>query len=657
MQQEKKTGRKKLSFHLFISYFVIMIVPSITIIIVYYMASNALFDVQKEKAYRLLSENVSVFEQQMEEIKNVATYISADSELKAVIEEKAPSKTEEFYRLYKMAARFPRYEQTNRMIEKVQIFMEDKQYMLELPSVVPINANGFATVKQYGFSSYEEMFDASCDSFHYGEVLRFCADDRVYNSPYVVMRSLPSTKEVGKCAGTIVISLKEAQIRQMLRGALIDEESSVFVVSREGEVIRCVGKAAETPQEFEGLSWNGYKKQKNFAKNSILHEKTVEGGVNWKIISVTPKASISALIGNIRYLCKAFCTLAILIGFFICLSYWYRRRTVVERYYNCSTGMNGEEEPQNYRFWNSLSGFLDQVEDLQTTASAQKEMAHKEAIRRLLYGAYTNEEELQKDIGGLDPELLAQTSYYVAVFNFEDQRKEEISLSNREFAFELKKHFDECISEVHRLYELNNFSFAVILATDQPIFDEEIKKKVERFNYYFYKERALTIFTGISHEVKTLMQIAPAYEEAGNVSAYAQCFGIRVVLTSEDLPHEEPEPQQEHTELTQKRTYFQKNVEEHYADPAFNLAALADLTGIAQRKLYKEFVDCFGVTFSDYLEQLRIRMACEKLKEGSAVKDVAAACGYSSDYSFRRAFKRVIGMAPSDFQKSTKQEV
>ena len=67
--------------------------------------------------------------------------------------------------------------------------------------------------------------------------------------------------------------------------------------------------------------------------------------------------------------------------------------------------------------------------------------------------------------------------------------------------------------------------------------------------------------------------------------------------------------------------------------------------------MYKDFKEYFGVTFSEYLEQLRIRNACACLKEGMAVKDVAVRVGYSSDYSFRRAFKRVTGLPPSDFQK------
>ena len=67
--------------------------------------------------------------------------------------------------------------------------------------------------------------------------------------------------------------------------------------------------------------------------------------------------------------------------------------------------------------------------------------------------------------------------------------------------------------------------------------------------------------------------------------------------------------------------------------------------------MYRDFKKMYGVSFSSYLEVLRMRYAQEKLKDGQAVQDVAAAVGYGSDYSFRRAFKRVVGVTPSDYQK------
>lgn len=99
------------------------------------------------------------------------------------------------------------------------------------------------------------------------------------------------------------------------------------------------------------------------------------------------------------------------------------------------------------------------------------------------------------------------------------------------------------------------------------------------------------------------------------------------------------------------RKGIEKYIEEHYSNPGLNLSMLAEQLGMSERKLYGDFKLSFGMTFSAFLEKYRIDSACALLKAGTAVGETARLSGYGSDYSFRRAFKRVIGISPSDFQK------
>lgn len=92
-------------------------------------------------------------------------------------------------------------------------------------------------------------------------------------------------------------------------------------------------------------------------------------------------------------------------------------------------------------------------------------------------------------------------------------------------------------------------------------------------------------------------------------------------------------------------------MEEGYSNPDFNLAVLAERLQVAEKKLYGDFKKIYGVSFSSYLEMKRLHYAQEFLKEKRSIGEVSQAVGYSSDYSFRRAFKRVVGMIPSDYQK------
>ncbi|ADL43079.1 transcriptional regulator, AraC family [Caldicellulosiruptor obsidiansis OB47] len=62
------------------------------------------------------------------------------------------------------------------------------------------------------------------------------------------------------------------------------------------------------------------------------------------------------------------------------------------------------------------------------------------------------------------------------------------------------------------------------------------------------------------------------------------------------------------------------------------------------------FKEQTGMKFSDYIEKLRIEKACELLREEKYnIDEVAKMVGYTNAHTFRRAFKKVIGILPSEF--------
>ncbi|MBD2871988.1 helix-turn-helix domain-containing protein [Paenibacillus arenilitoris] len=89
----------------------------------------------------------------------------------------------------------------------------------------------------------------------------------------------------------------------------------------------------------------------------------------------------------------------------------------------------------------------------------------------------------------------------------------------------------------------------------------------------------------------------------------------------------------------------------NYADSSLSLSMLAD-----DYKQSESFVSTFlkerlGMTFSEYLERLRLDEACRLLKETELpIGDIALRVGYNSDKSFRRAFKRALGIQPTSYR-------
>lgn len=103
--------------------------------------------------------------------------------------------------------------------------------------------------------------------------------------------------------------------------------------------------------------------------------------------------------------------------------------------------------------------------------------------------------------------------------------------------------------------------------------------------------------------------------------------------------------------LLKKKEKLLDLIEKNYMENSFNISVLSDMMEVSEGKLYKDFKQCFGLTFSEYLESVRINKACELLKQEIPVKVITEKTGYLSDISFRRAFKRVMGMPPTQYME------
>lgn len=88
-------------------------------------------------------------------------------------------------------------------------------------------------------------------------------------------------------------------------------------------------------------------------------------------------------------------------------------------------------------------------------------------------------------------------------------------------------------------------------------------------------------------------------------------------------------------------------VKDNYADSQLCLTSLAHKFDFSPTYLSQYIKDSTGENFSALLENIRIEKACELLKNGVPVSEVAETVGYNSVYVFRSAFKRMIGKPPS----------
>ena len=102
-----------------------------------------------------------------------------------------------------------------------------------------------------------------------------------------------------------------------------------------------------------------------------------------------------------------------------------------------------------------------------------------------------------------------------------------------------------------------------------------------------------------------------------------------------------------------------KFMEENFKDSDMSLNSTADALGYNAKYISRVFKDGMGVTFTEYLKNVRIQHAIFLMEQGiTAVKNVALLSGYADPFYFSNVFKQTVGISPKEFinQKNCKKE-
>ena len=94
-----------------------------------------------------------------------------------------------------------------------------------------------------------------------------------------------------------------------------------------------------------------------------------------------------------------------------------------------------------------------------------------------------------------------------------------------------------------------------------------------------------------------------------------------------------------------------ETIEKHYADPDFNVAALAKQMAVGERQLLRKLRAVADTGVAEYIRVYRLKKAAERLRQGMTPSNVALETGFSSLPYFSNCFKSCYGQSPSQFQQ------
>lgn len=90
-------------------------------------------------------------------------------------------------------------------------------------------------------------------------------------------------------------------------------------------------------------------------------------------------------------------------------------------------------------------------------------------------------------------------------------------------------------------------------------------------------------------------------------------------------------------------------VVDNFSDAEFSTANVVKVLFMSERSFQRRFKTATGKTFKEYLNEVRLEKACQRLLSGEKVSQAAYECGFNDPSYFSQRFKHHFGLSPTRF--------
>ncbi|MEG0767510.1 MAG: response regulator [Clostridia bacterium] len=174
-----------------------------------------------------------------------------------------------------------------------------------------------------------------------------------------------------------------------------------------------------------------------------------------------------------------------------------------------------------------------------------------------------------------------------------------------------------------------------------------------------YGADAVVVFDNYDNLVALTTKVRDAQGDTAFAQLLSEELGLAANVTTYALEalSEAPDRYAQWLDICQKGVSpiilsAMRYIDDHYRDAAFGMGELTQVFHISAGYLSRMFRQETGMTFIEYLIGIRIRKAALLLEMSDLrVYEVADRVGYSSQHYFCAAFKRVLGVSPSEYRE------
>jgi AraC-like DNA-binding protein len=92
-------------------------------------------------------------------------------------------------------------------------------------------------------------------------------------------------------------------------------------------------------------------------------------------------------------------------------------------------------------------------------------------------------------------------------------------------------------------------------------------------------------------------------------------------------------------------------VDNNIGNANFSVTDITQELGMSRSLLHTKMKNLMNTSAGDYIRHKRIQKACQMITDGHNVSETAYSCGFADPNYFSKVFKKVVGVAPSEYTK------
>ena len=92
-------------------------------------------------------------------------------------------------------------------------------------------------------------------------------------------------------------------------------------------------------------------------------------------------------------------------------------------------------------------------------------------------------------------------------------------------------------------------------------------------------------------------------------------------------------------------------VDNNIGNANFSVTDITQQLGMSRSLLHTKMKNLMNTSAGDYIRHKRIQKACDMISQGYNVSETAYSCGFADPNYFSKVFKKMVGVAPSDYHK------